>query len=136
MHFRLTHTTHRGGDLWKVKKANYFPAAGRRIKFITLKKKKSWNTIKVELNQHFTEKKKAKLSFALTCFACFTSWRCLTRRFGNNDVPCLDVVIYCVSVHAVTYCRPGNMSDGAMFYTAVCFFLYGLNLCFCNVLKN
>lgn len=62
-------------------------------------------------------------------------------RFGNNKVPCLDVVIYCVSVHAVTYCRPGNMSDGAMVYTAVCFFscfffLYELNLYFCNVSKN
>lgn len=29
--------------------------------------------------------------------------------------------MYCVSVHAVTYCRPGNMSDSAMVHTAVCF---------------
>lgn len=47
---------------------------------------------------------------------------CLQRdRFGKNDVLCLDVLIYCVSVHAVTYCRPGNMSNSAMVYTAVCF---------------
>ncbi len=30
---------------------------------------------------------------------------------------CLDVV------HAATYCRPGNTSDGAMVYTAVCFYM-------------
>lgn len=48
-----------------------------------------------------------------------------------NDVLCLDVVIYCVSVHAVTYYRPGNMSDGAMVYTAVCFILTGFTLLYC-----
>lgn len=49
---------------------------------------------------------------------------CLERdRFGGNDVLCLDVEIYCVSVHAVAYYRPGNMSDGAMVYTAVCFYM-------------
>lgn len=43
--------------------------------------------------------------------------------FGSNNVLSLDVVIYCVSVHAVTYCRPGIMSNGAMVYTALCFYM-------------
>lgn len=69
------------------------------------------------------------LDINITCFACFISFRCLTHiclerdRFGGNDVLCSDVEIYCVSVHAVAYYRPGNMSDGAMVYTAVCFYM-------------
>lgn len=49
---------------------------------------------------------------------------CLQRdRFGSSNMLRPDVVIDCVSVRAVTYCRPGNMRDGAMVYTAVCFYM-------------
>lgn len=45
-------------------------------------------------------------------------------RFGKDGgVKCLDVVIYCVSMHAVTCRRPGNMSGSAMVYTAVSFYM-------------
>ena len=43
----------------------------------------------------------------------------------------LDVVTSCVSVHAVIYCRPGNMSDGAMVYTAVCFIWTEFTILYC-----
>lgn len=39
---------------------------------------------------------------------------CLRGGGRGWEQQCLD---------AVTYCRPGNMSDGAMVYTAVCFYM-------------
>lgn len=39
------------------------------------------------------------------------------------DVLCLDVLIYCVSLHAVR-CGPGNMSNGAIVYSTVSVFIW------------
>ena len=135
LHFRLTNITLRGYNTCNDEEATIPCSREDYIK--TMK----CNQSQAEQNFH-REKKTLKASFRLNMFCMLhifqmvdTDRICLQRnRFGKDDVLCLDIVIYCVSVHAVTYCRPGNMSNGAMVYTAVC--LYGLNLHFCNVSKS